>query len=125
MMPRGLTGKVYRAQFGRNDDGDPIDADGNVIRIEDGAGYVGDIYGVLMGGPSASPALGRQETSNTSGQIGIPIHKRNVAVQFGDRLIIEDVRYRVVSRPKWNHPQTLTGTKAAYMWVDVDATVDG
>lgn len=125
MMPRGATGKVFRAQFGRNDDGDPIDADGNVIRLEDGRANIGNIYGVLMGGPSASPTLGRQETSDTSGQIGIPIYKRNVAVKFGDLLVIDSVRYRVTSRPKWNYPQSMTGTKPAYVWIDVDAVIDG
>lgn len=125
MMPRGADGTVLRAEFGRDDNGDPIDSDGNVIHLEDGLCHVGDIHGVAIGGPSASPALARGESSNTEGQIGIPLHPLNVEVKFGDRLIINNVRYKVVSRPRWNYTQTMSTTRPAYMWVDVDATVDG
>lgn len=125
MMPRGLPGKVYRAAFGRNEDGDPLDQDGNVTHVEENLGcFVGNLIGILMGGPSASPALARGTTSDTSGQIGIPA-KGNPPVKFNDILLIDSVRYKVVSRPEWNFANSMTTTQPTYSWYRVDATLDG
>lgn len=124
-MPRGLPGTVYRAAFGRDRNGDPIDSGGNVIHVEEDLGCkVGDLIGILMGGPSASPTLARGTNSDTSGQIGIPI-KGNPAVKFNDILLIESVRYKVVSRPEWYFANSLTTTQPTYAWYRVDATIDG
>lgn len=125
MMPRGLPGKVYRAAFGRNDDGDPIDSDGNVTHVEENLGcFVGDLIGIGLGGPSASPTLGRQTTSDTTGQISIPL-KGNPAIKFNDILLIDSVRYKVVSRPLWVHANSMTTTQPRLAWYRVDATIDG
>lgn len=126
MMPRGASGKVYRAAFGRNNDGDPIDSDGNVVHIEENLGcFIGDILGVLLGGPSASPSMSRQDSSDTSEQIGIPIHPLNPVVKLGDRLIINSVRFKVISQADWAYANSMTTTKPTYAWYHVDATLDG
>lgn len=125
MMPSGLPGKIYRAAFGRNDNGDPIDADGNVTHVEENLGcFIGDLVGILPGGPSASPTLGRGTESDTTGQIGIPI-KGNPVVKFNDILLIDSVRYKVVSRAKWAFANSMTTTQPMYMWFNVDAPIDG
>jgi hypothetical protein len=123
MMPRGQTGRLYRAAR-RDANGDPIDDDGKVVRVED-AGYVGEVYGLLMGGPSASPSLGRQTTSDTTGMVGVPNHKRNPVVKFDDTLVVDGVRYKIISRATWNYSQSMSTTRPAYSWFRVNATIDG
>ncbi|MBV6360435.1 hypothetical protein R2325_16400 [Mycobacteroides chelonae] len=123
MSLRGRTGTVFRA-VKRNEDGDPVDDDGNVIRIgPNGLGEMGVIKGVVMGGLSASPTLSREESSDTSGQIGIPV-KNTVKVQFGDQIAIDNVVYRVISRDLWNYENSLSTTKPKHYWVKVVARVD-
>ncbi|ASR75871.1 head-tail connector protein [Mycobacterium phage Aziz] len=122
MMPRGRPGRVYRVPQ-RNEHGDPIDSDGNVIRVGKLGTELGEVRGIIMGGLSASPSLARQESSNTSGQIGIP-NKNLIKVQFGDRIVIDSVVYKVTSAPRWDYENSMSGTKPQYHWVQVDGTVD-
>ncbi|QSM01069.1 head-to-tail stopper [Mycobacterium phage Nanosmite] len=121
MIPRGRKGFVYRAPK-RNHNGDPVDDDGNVIRVGADGTKLGEVKGILMGGLSASPSMGRQESSNTSGQIGIP-NKNVIKVQFGDRIVIDGVKYRVVSTGMWDYPNSMSGTKPEYHWVQVEGSV--
>lgn len=123
MSGSGATGKVYRAPL-RNAHGDPVDQNGNVVRPTSNGLLVGEIKNILMGGVSASPSLQRQDSSNTSGQIGIPNKKNQIKVQFNDRLIIDGVTYRVVSQPLWTYRNSLSGTKPKYTWLQVEGTVD-
>lgn len=120
---RGQTGKVFRAPM-RDRHGDPIDAQGNPVDMidEDGNAYVGMIKRIVMGGMSASPAMFREETSDTRGMIGCP-QKSVVKLEFGDRVEIADVMYRVISRPEWDYRQGFTGTSFGYYWVDVEAPI--
>ena len=122
-MPRGRPGDVYRAVHGRNKHGDPIDDEGNVVRPEkDGTLFVGEVKGILMGGLSASPGLARQESSNTTGQIGVP-NKNAIKVQFGDRIVIDGVKYKVTSPPRWDYENSMSTTRPVYHWVSVEGTV--
>ena len=123
MTQSGRPGKVYRTPL-RNRNGDPVDADGNVIRVGADGTYVGEVKGILMGGLSASPSLSRQESSDTSGQIGIP-NKNLIKVQFGDRIVIDGVKYKVTSRGRWDYPNSMSGTRPEYHWVSVAGTEDG
>lgn len=102
---------VYRAP-GRNAHGDPVDADGNVVRPTADGLLVGVIKNVMVG----SLAVGDpgQQT------IGIPNVKRQVQVQFGDRLVINGVKYQVDSGQQWNYPHSLTSTRPKYFWVEVE-----
>lgn len=114
--------KVYRTPT-RNSDGDPVDADGKVVRVGAEGTYVGEIKNIMMGGLSASPSRRREESSDTSGQVGIPNVKNQIKVRFGDRLVIDGIVYRVISKPQWDYPHGLTGTKPAYHWVQIEGTV--
>ncbi|KAA0083273.1 hypothetical protein CIW52_12620 [Mycolicibacterium sp. P9-64] len=116
-----VTGTVYRAPA-RNAHGDPVDTGGNVVRLDDGAALVGTINGVILGGQAVASSRGRQESSDTSGQIGCPTTEA-VHLQFGDRIDIRSVRYKVISRPAWDDPSALTGTEFGYAWFDVEATI--
>lgn len=122
MIPRGATGLLYRpyqVNFDRN--GDPVDADGNVTRQESPDTFVGTLYGILTGGPSASTALARGEFSDTTGKFGIPTQNA-YKVQFGDRLVIDGITYRVTERPDWDYPNSMSGTPPDYAWVTVEDT---
>ena len=138
MIPRGRTGQVYRTPR-RDAHGDPVDENGNVIRLRErgstlpftppvslgsSSTYVGEVKGILMGGLSASPSLSRQESSDTTGQIGIP-NKNLIKVQFGDRIVIDGVKYKVTSRGRWDYPNSMSGTRPEYHWVSVAGTEDG
>lgn len=114
-----LSGRVFRAPA-RNRHGDPVDEDGNPVDMldEDGLAYVGTIGGVVLGGMSAQPSRSREETADTTGMVGCPAGAQ-VKLAFGDRIDIAGVRYRVTSPPKWDYPQSLTGTRFGYYWVDV------
>lgn len=124
MIRRGsLSAKVYRAVHSRDPHGDPIDADGNVTRLEGNDGYIGTVYGLIMGGQAPYSQLDRQESSNTTGQIGIP-NKNTIKVQFGDRLVVNGVKYKVTSKGMWDYPQLMSGTRPEFHWVTVDATIN-
>ncbi|SKY04087.1 Uncharacterised protein [Mycobacteroides abscessus subsp. massiliense] len=124
MIRRGsLSAKVYRAVHSRDEHGDPIDEHGNVIRLEGDDGCIGTVYGLIMGGQAPFSSLDRQESSNTTGQIGIP-NKNAIKVKFGDRLVINEMKYKVTSTGMWDYPQLMTGTPPEYHWVTVDATIN-
>lgn len=122
-MINGRTGRVFRAPL-RDRHGDPIDSDGNPVDMLDGEGnaYVGEVKRVIMGGLSASPSMARQESSDTSGMIGVP-RKQTVKLQFGDRVEIGNVRYRVTSNPEWDYRHDLTGTDFGYYWVSIEGII--
>jgi hypothetical protein len=117
-----VNGTVYRAAT-RNAHGDAVDGNGDVVRPVGNADVlVGTITGIIMGGQSVTPSRGRQESSDTTGQIGCPTTEP-VTLQFGDRIDIRDVRYKVTSRPEWDYPNSLTGTLPTHYWVWVEATI--
>ena len=116
-----MIGTVYRPSA-RNANGDPVDDDGNVIRVKDGLNLAGTINGIVMGGQSVAPSRGRQESSDTTGQIGCP-NTESVKLRFGDRIVIDTVSYNVTSRPEWDYPSNLTGSSFGFYWCHVVATV--
>ena len=115
-----MIGTVFRAPS-RNAHGDAVDGGGNVVRLTDGVALVGSIT-IVMGGMSVTPSRGRQESSDTTGQIGCPTTEA-VHLQFGDRIDIGGVRYKVTSRAEWDYPSSLTGTSFGYAWFDVESTI--
>lgn len=122
-MIKGRTGRVFRAPL-RDRHGDPVDVDGNPVDMldADGNAFVGEVKRIIIGGMSASPTMGREESSDTRGMIGVP-RKQAVAIQFGDRVEIGDVRYRVVSNPEWDYAHDMTGTDFGYYWLSVEGMV--
>lgn len=122
MIPNGRVGEVYRATHGRDRNGDPIDADGNVIRLEaDGTNHIGTVKGIVMGGMSAQPSASRQESFDTSGQCGIP-YGNTIVVQFGDRILIDGIKYKVGSTPQWAYPNSMSTTKPKNRWYNLEGT---
>lgn len=120
---RGQTALVFRAPL-RDRHGDAIDADGNPVDMldEEGNAFVGRISKIVMGGMSASPSRSREESSDTRGMIGCP-RRAAVKLKFGDRVEINGVRYRVISKPEWDYRSSLTGTDFGYYWVDIEGTI--
>ena len=70
---------------------------------------LGELYGILLGGPSASTSLQRGEFGDTTGKFGIPTQNQ-YKVRFDDRIVIGDVTYKVTERPDWDYPNSMTGT---------------
>lgn len=120
---RGQTGRVFRAPK-RDRHGDAVDDNGKPVDMVDAEGlaYVGVIKKIIMGGLSASPKMQRIEATDTGGQIGCPA-KASVQLQIGDRIEINDVRYRVTSPPRWGYESFFSGTKFGYQWFDVEGWV--
>lgn len=124
MIPRGAHGLLYRPTQKVNRNGDPVDANGNVIRPDSPGTYIGPLLGILVGGPSASPSLARGENADTTGKFGIPT-ANPYKVQYHDQIVMDDgVTYRITSRPDWDYPNSMSGTPPAYAWVSVEATTD-
>ena len=73
-----MIGTVYRP-VERNANGDPVDESGNIVRPTDPGNLVGEINGIVMGGQSIAPSRGRQESSDTTGQIGRPTYRTGYA----------------------------------------------
>jgi hypothetical protein len=115
-----MIGQVYRVPS-RDAHGDRV-VDGKVVHPTDGVALVGSINGIIMGGQSVTPSRGRQESSDTTGQIGCPTTEV-VHLQFGDRIDIGGVRYKVTSRAAWDYPSALTGSSFGYAWFDVESTI--
>lgn len=120
---KGQTGLVFRAPL-RDRHGDAIDEDGNPVDMldEEGNAFVGEINNIVMGGMSASPKMAREESSDTSGMIGCP-RRGKVKLQFGDRININGVRYRVTSNPEWDYPHYLTGSDFGFYWVNIEGMI--
>lgn len=117
----GRSGDVYRAPK-RDRHGDPVDDAGNPVKITDkeGLAFLGTLDDIIMGGQSASKVLSRQESSDTSGMIGCR-RDRTPKVKFGDRIVIDGIKYEVKSVPEWDHNHPWTGTNFNRYWVDVIA----
>lgn len=116
------SGDVFRAPK-RDRHGDPIDDDGNPVRVLDKSGqaFVGTLTGIIMGGQSASRRLQNSESSDTSGMIGC-LRNHSVKVKHGDRIVIDGVKYEVTSRPEWQYGHSFADTDwSPYYWVDVTA----
>jgi hypothetical protein len=111
-----ITATILRP-VGLNDDGDPIDGDGNVIR--DDAVSVGTVD-IIVGGDSGSTRsvtqFGRGETVSTSGQIGYPISS-GVTLQPGDILVVGGARYKIIGPTLWPDQHSLTGRPLRFRWV--------
>lgn len=118
MIRGGIPGRVYRAPQ-RNRHGDPVDSDGNVVEmLDDGTCLVGEVKGLVMGWLSPSQQDDRAESSSGKTTIGVP-NENTIHVQYGDRLLVDGVRYQVVSNGRWNYANSMTTTRPEYHWVDV------
>lgn len=112
------TATVYRP-VARNDDGDPIDQDGNVIRDDETP--LGTID-VIIGGDSGSTRSVSQDSSlrgdvvNTSGMVGYPIAS-GITLQPNDILTVGGQRLKVIGPSLWPDTHSLSGRPLRYRWV--------
>jgi hypothetical protein len=119
--------------------GDPIDADGNVIRPENPHTYLGTLD-VVFSNVAAQPLeprltgtsggnVDRAEAADVSGKVGAPINAA-IQLQHGDRLVITDglgggasVVWQVIGPRLFDTPNSLTGWGHRLYWIGVLATV--
>lgn len=112
---------VYRAPK-RDAYGDPVDDNGNVIRIGTDGTLVGTLD-VIIGGQSVGTVNTRGDVASTEGQIGAPTAAA-ITLEHGDTVVTEDgIRYRVTGPALWGRPHSLTGSTATarYRWHTVTA----
>lgn len=85
--------------------------------------HIGDVTGVVMGGPSVQPLARFPGTVSTEGQIGIPwAQESGVIVQQYDRLLIDGTLYAVTSGRLWTDANVLTGSQPTYHWVETTSS---
>lgn len=86
-------------------------------------GYLGDITGLVFGGPSVTPLARFPGNVSTEGQLGIPWDQDSgVVVEHGDRIVIDDTKYRVDSGRLHTGENVLTGNRMSYYWVEITGT---
>jgi hypothetical protein len=115
-------GVVYRA-LARDENGDPIDADGNVVH-DDNAPF-GKID-VIIGGTSGSTRTTNQlaglrgDVVSTDGMLGWSTNAR-VQLQDGDIVAVDGQRFKVFGPRLWGRNHGLTGRPARYQWIAATA----
>jgi hypothetical protein len=116
---------VFRAPQ-RDAHGDPIDQDGNPVRLSgDGVAKVGTITGLIVGGQKVTHVRTRGDVASTEGLIGVPTEA--IRLQHGDILqTVDGLRYTVSGPALWGRPHSLTGSTvtARYTWWEATATVN-
>lgn len=103
---------------GRNDDRDPIDQDGNVVRDDETP--IGTIE-VIIGGDSGSTRSVTQDSSlrgdvvSTSGMVGYPIAS-GITLQPNDILFVGGQRLKIIGPGLWPDTHSLSGRPLRYRW---------
>jgi len=119
-----MDGVLYRpAKVDRN--GDPVDEQGNVVRIGTDGTLVGAVVGLILGAASTGDAGMRGTTYSTEGLIGFPANGHQSLPKAGDTLVTsEGVKYRV-GVGQWGYSHSLTGSRstARYRWHEAHALV--
>jgi hypothetical protein len=118
-----VLGVVYRAPR-RNEHGDPVDADGNPVRLSgDGVARVGTINGLVPGGDTVTTVATRGDVVSTAGLIGAPVDSPTL-LRHGDILEIDGTRYAITGLRMWGHANSLTGTVPTHYWIKATATIN-
>lgn len=100
---------VYRPE--RNHKGDVIGTLDDYL--------VGEISGVVIGGPSVQPVGRFPGVMSTEGQLGIPWSQDSgIVVQQYDRLVMDGLWYAVTSSRLWTGDNVLTGSRSSYYWIE-------
>lgn len=107
----------------RNEDGDPVDSEGNVVHGEDTPFGTID---VIIGGPSGSsrtpnalPEL-RGDVVSTDGMLGWRTDAP-IQLQADDRVVADGQRFKVTGPRLWGRNHGLTGRPARYQWIAATA----
>jgi hypothetical protein len=132
----GVTGTVFRATaVDRN--GDPVDADGNVIA---GSPLLGTIPNLIvgdlavmslraLGSGSTGGVVDRADVGSVQGLIGAP-RDASILLQHGDRLVIQSSTqtvgfvYSIYGPRLFDQPNPLGRMEFGYYWVRAEAIVD-
>ncbi|BCO71429.1 hypothetical protein [Mycobacterium intracellulare] len=118
------TGTVYRPA-GRNEDGDPVDADGNVVR--DDTASIGTIDGLIVGGSSAVsrtsvynlPSL-RGDVSYEQAMIGFP-STSPIQLRANDIVQIDGLRLQCAGPVLFGPTHSITGRATRYSWISASS----
>jgi len=111
-----MNATVWRAAE-RDRNGDPVDADGNVIRVGADGTMVGTITGLIVGAQSVTDARARGSVTSTEGMLGVPVD--GLALKHDDTVVTDTgIRWRVAGPPQWGKRHSLTGSTATarYVW---------
>jgi hypothetical protein len=116
-----VIGTVYRPAGGRDTNGDPVDADGNVVRLSgDGTAKVGTIDGIIIGTRTVDTLSVRGDVVSTEGLIGWPTAS-TLQLQAGDVVEVGGQRFAITGPMIWGRPHSLTGSPARYAWITASA----
>lgn len=84
---------------------------------------IGEVTGVVLGGPAPEAIPRFPGLVSTEGMVGIPFTQASgIVVGKGDRLIIDNVLYLVSGPRQWTNVNTLTGTAPTHYWVEVQSS---
>jgi hypothetical protein len=95
----------------------PLDAMGEAIHDDIEDDYLGDLDGVIEGGPTPHSVSGWEGLVSTDGMMGWPrLQRSEITVRKGDRLVIGGLWYEVAGPAQWHKPHALSGTDLGYVW---------
>lgn len=113
-----MTATLYRAPR-RDEHGDPINDAGEVIHVGSDGTLVGEINGIVMGGPSWRPINDRGDIVDTTGMVGVPVTEQHQP-RHGDQLVIDGVKFFIQGPPQWM-TRGLVATPPRFHWWTVTA----
>jgi hypothetical protein len=112
------TGTLYRPAA-RDAHGDPVDEQGHVTRVGSDGTEVGQIHGLVLGGPSWHPVNTRGDVVDTTGLVGV-LAAEPIQPQHGDTLVVDGITYKIHGRPQWA-TRGLVSTPPQYRWWTITA----
>ncbi|MCA2305153.1 hypothetical protein JF770_16435 [Mycobacterium intracellulare] len=122
------TGTVYRPA-GRNSDGDPVDADGNVVRLsgDDTNAKIGTINGLIIGGSSGVSRTSEYNVPSLRGDvvaganlIGWPSGDP-IGLRAGDVLEVGGQRFSISGPTLFGPTHSITGRPMKYCWISASS----
>jgi hypothetical protein len=115
-----VIGTLYRPAA-RDANGDPVDADGNVVRLSgSGVAKVGTVTGIIIGARTVDALPVRGDVVSTEGLIGWPTNSA-LQPQAGDVLEMDGQRFAISGPRVWGRPHSLTGSPSRYSWITATA----
>lgn len=119
-----LTGTVYRAL--QNEDGDPVDSDGNIVRLSgDGATKIGTVALIVGGTSGATRSVQgvniRGDVVSTDGLLGFPADGP-IQLQAGDVVEAAGQRWQCSGPILWGWgAHSLSGNPPRTRWISASA----
>lgn len=84
---------------------------------------IGDVTGVVVGGPAPTEIAKFPGIVSTEGMIGVPfVQASGIVLEKGDYLDIGDDIYQVTGPRQWTQANTLTGTPPTHYWVEAQSS---